>query len=368
MNELLHIGVDVDDKSFHIAGFCESTGEIFEVQCKPNPGALLKCLKKFKALGFEIITCYEATYIGFSLHRFLKKNGVKNIVVAPSLIPTQASDRVKTDRLDSLKLAKYLAKDLLTEVYVPDEKDEARRDLVRSRSFIVSQRSDLKRHLLAALRRYGLDYKSETGGKTYWTNVHLNWLEVKLKSLEPCARTNVEMLLTQYSYITKQLDIYNEEINKISNEARYKKRVDTLCCFKGISRITALTLITEIGDIKRFSHPNKLTSYAGLDIREYSSGGRELKFGITKMGNRRIRTAVVEACQVQTTRLYMSRRLKLARENQPAEVIDVADRCMKRLKKKTTTLRLRNKHNNKIKVACARELLCFTWEALQLVS
>lgn len=366
MKPLLHIGIDVDDKAFHIAGFCLETGEILERKCKPTTGSLYKCLEKFKKSGYTIQTCYEATYLGFSLHRFLQCKGIKNKVIAPSLIPEKASDRVKTDRIDSLKLAKYLAKDLLTVVHVPDEEDESRRDLIRSRSFVVAQRADLKRHILSILRRHGLDYKTETQGKQYWTKAHLLWLERRVKDLKKHVRLNIEMLLLQFENLSNQIAHYDEEIENISGENRYKKKVEALCCFKGISRVTALTLVTEIGDIKRFSHPKQLTSYAGLDIREYSSGGKELKFGITKMGNRRIRTAVVEACQTPP-RLYLSRRLKETRKGQPKEVVDVADRCLKRLVKKSVQLKVKNKHHNKIKVACARELLSFTWEVLKLV-
>ena len=122
--------------------------------------------------------------------------------------------------------------------------------------------------------------------------------------------------------------------------------------------------VTEIGDIKRFSHRKNLVSYAGLDIREYSSGGREKKFGITKMGNKRIRTAVVEACQRSSMLYRISRRLKVSREGQLKEIIAIADKCMKRLSKRSNHLQWRNKHVNKIKVACTRELLSFTWEVL----
>ena len=367
MKQLLHIGIDVDDKAFHVTGFCSETGEILERKCKPTTGALYKCLEKLNKLNYELKTCYEATYLGYSLHRFLKSKNIENKVIAPSLIPEKASDRVKTDRIDSLKLAKYLAKDLLTEVHVPDEEDESRRDLIRSRAFVMSQRSDLKRHILSILRRYDLNYKVETGGKQYWTNAHLAWLEKRIKGLKEYARINVEVLLVQYENLCVQLAHYDEEIERISDESRYKKKVGALCCFKGVGKVTALTLVTEIGDIKRFTHPKQLTSYAGLDIREYSSGGRELKFGITKMGNRRIRTAVIEACQTPP-RLYLSRRLKEAQKKQPKEVVEVADRCLKRLVKKSTHLKFKNKHHNKVKVACARELLNFTWEVLKLVS
>ena len=127
--------------------------------------------------------------------------------------------------------------------------------------------------------------------------------------------------------------------------------------------MSALSLLVEIGDIRRFNHPRKLTSYAGMDIREYSSGGKEKKFGITTMGNRRIRTIAVEACQLFRT-MRVSRRLQAARKGQDEKIVSIAEKCMKRLKKRAYHLLEKNKHSNKIKVACAREFLAFIWEAL----
>ena len=127
-------------------------------------------------------------------------------------------------------------------------------------------------------------------------------------------------------------------------------------------------LILELGDIKRFSHPRKLTSYAGMDLREYSSGGKERKYSMSKMGNRHIRTIVVEACQGVKLKPKLCRSLKKRREGMPVQYTEVADRCMKRLYKKSTHLLLAGKPVNKIKVACARELLGFVWESLNLAA
>lgn len=149
---------------------------------------------------------------------------------------------------------------------------------------------------------------------------------------------------------------------------RYRAKKDALCCLRGVSTLTAITLITEIGDVRRFAHPKMLTSYAGLDVSEYSSGGKEKKLGITKQGNRRIRTAAVESCQRAGQRCYISKRLKADRKGQPDKVVAIADKCMSRLRKKSLRLQYAGKHVNKVKVACAREFLCFTWEILREVA
>lgn len=138
--------------------------------------------------------------------------------------------------------------------------------------------------------------------------------------------------------------------------------------FRGIGTLTAMSVIFEIGGARRFDHPKRLLSYAGLDIREYSSGGHERKFGMSKLGNSYLRKAVASASQLAMNPVSLSRGLKKRRVQCEQEMIVIADRCMDRLSKKSYHLRKREKPNNKIKVACAREMLGFIWEALQKVA
>jgi transposase len=368
MNSILHVGLDVDDKMFHGGAISLETGEVLEFRSKPTLGALLKKLKKLQANGYELKICYEATYLGYNLCRDLREQLFSCEIVAPSLIPEMASARVKTDRLDANKLAEYYAKGLLTPIYIPDKKDEQVRDLVRARGFLVDQRKSLKRHILSTCRRYRLDYKRERKARNYWTATHIDWLADSVDKLEEVTKTMFDVLLYQLERMNEAIAEYDRAIEKISEQKRYKAKKDALICFRGIGTLSAMTLITEIGDIRRFSHPAKLTSYVGLDIREYTTGGKEKKYGITKMGNRRIRTVAIESCQRLTSSSRPNKRLRLARQGQEVKIIDVADRCMARLSKKSSRMHYAGKHPNKIKVACAREMLGFIWEALRLVA
>ena len=368
MKKLLHVGLDVDDKSFHIGAFCSETGEVFELTSRPNSGDLLKKLLKFQEKNFQIKICYEATYIGYSLHRALQKENIDVEIIAPSMIPELASKRVKTDRLDAIKLAKYYANGLLTTVYVPTQEDEHERDLLRSRSFMVDQRKDLKKHILSTCRRNNLHFRQEKNAKKHWTVKHLNWLTGEINKLSGPLRTTFDFLMFQLKKIDECINDFEEKIKELAENEKYKKKKDTLSCFRGVGTLTAMTLITEIGDVKRFKHPRQLTSYAGLDIAEYSSGGKEKKFGITKMGNKRIRTAAIESCQRVEKANKLCKRLKEHRQHQDAKVIDVADRCITRLRKKSNRMLDAGKERNKVKVACAREFLNFIWEALHVAA
>jgi transposase len=366
--KIVYVAIDVDNTSFHGAAITHDTGELSAFKCKPDGGVLKKKLLELFASHYEIRLCYEASYIGYSLCRFLRKSGIHCDIIAPSLIPVKVGVRVKTDRLDATKLAVYYAKDMLTPIYIPTEEDEEVRDIIRSRNFMMHQRKRLKTHILSACARYDINFKEETGRKTNWTDLHIAWLKKRLKVLRrPVCRLDIEMLLAQYTSLSESIEKIDAEIQRISQEERYKKSNEALCTFRGIDTLSAMTIISEIGDIRRFAHPRQLTSYAGLDVAEYSSGGKERKKGITKTGNKRIRTILTECCQTVTNQPILSKRLKRFRATQPQEIIDISDRCMNRLYKKASRMLYAGKHRNKIITACSREMLGFIWEALLIV-
>ena len=365
-SELFFLGLDVDDKKFHGFALSILSGESFDFCCEPNQKALEKQLAQRKIHPKNLKICYEATYLGFSLCRSLREAGFHCDVIAPSLIPQVKGDKVKTDRLDAEKLARYYASSLLTVVHVPDLEQEMERDILRSRKFIVDQMSATKKHINSLTRRLGWSYKSEEGAKKSWTNSYIYWLKAKVRSSDSSAlKLNLEILLRQYESCAERVLEYDHQIDKLAQSDLYREKVRALSTYRGIDQQTALVLVTELGDIKRFAHPKQLASYAGLDMIERSSGGCEKKFGISKDGNRFIRTAVVESCQTASLPVKVSRSLTLRRLDVEARYIDIADRCMGRLNKKSRRLLARGKQRNKVKVACAREMLGFIWETLR---
>lgn len=366
-SNLLFVGVDVDDNSYRGSAISESTGEIFEFRSAPSAVHLTKKLKSFRDQGYLIRVCYEATYLGFSLYRALMKQGFECVVIAPSLIPELASQKVKTDRLDAEKLARYFKAGLLTAVHVPNEKDEDVRDLLRTRALFVEQSVELKNYILSLCRRMGWDYKQESQKKNHWTDHHVRWLEQKINQSEGPRARNLALLKSRLDHVLETIAKYKEIIGELASAPQYKKKVEALNCFRGLSTLSSMTIVTEIGDINRFAHPRSLTSYVGLDVVEYSSGGKERKYGISKMGNRRIRTTVVEACQLALRTPKINRSLRSRRKDVNENVVLIADRCMERLHKKGSRLLAKGKHRNKVKVACSREMLGFLWEALRAV-
>jgi len=367
---LLFAGIDVDENSFNVALISKKTGEFFHFQCKPNSGALIKKLDSFKSKGFLLKICYESTYLGFSLCREIRKHDYDCEVIASSLIPEVPGKKVKTDKVDCRNLATYYMQGLLTVISMPDKDDEAERDLLRSRSFLVGQMKALKTHISSACKRMNIDWKNSTGKTDLWTKSHRIWLDKAISELgnDELLKVNLSCLVSSLNQLETTIDYYNHKIEELSRKEKYLEKVKSLTAFRGIQTLTAMTVVAEIGNINRFPSPRQLVSYLGLDIIEYSSGGREKKFGITKMGNRHARTALVEANQMSRRPSNVSRYLSERRSGVEPKQIAVADRCMKRLSKKAYQMNMKGKSANVIKTACAREMVGFIWESLKNVA
>lgn len=368
--KIIYVGVDVDDNSFHATALFPETGEVLEYKTKPTFTSLVTKLTDLKGKFPDIILkiCYEATYIGFTLKRDLESAGFDCVVVAPSSIPRTHGSQVKTDRVDAGKLAQYYAAGILTIVTVPEKEMESDRDLMRTRQFILHQLAEVRTHIQSLLRRNGLNYKSETGNKSHWTKHHMVWIEKQIKESFGSLKKNLELLIQQMKWLKHTLTEYDKSAEELAKTEKYQKKVNSLICYHGVKNIFAMVMITEIGDIKRFAHPNQLSSWVGFDVREYSSGGKQNRFGITKHGNRYLRTAFVEANQRLPRNRQIHHDLKMRRKEIDPALVAIADRYLDRVCKKGNRLLYAGKHPNKVKVACAREMVGFVWESLRAVA
>lgn len=363
---VIYVGLDVDDTQYHGSALDKDTGEVITFQCRPTLAGLVQQLAKLDH-AFRDSTlnlCYEASYIGYTLQRDLAKHGYHCDVVAPSSIPSPRGKQIKTDRIDAAQLAQFYANGLLTIVSIPEPEQEQDRDLLRSRQKLVEQRKELRTHILSLLRRNGHHFRQETPNKAHWTMLHKSWLEKVIATSSGSFLVNLSLLVRQLNAVNTILAEYDQEIHAMAITERYKRSVQALTCYKGIKNLFALTMITEIGDIKRFPHPRQLMSWIGMDIREYSSGGKHNRFGITKQGNRYLRSAFIEANQRGYRTARLSKDVKARRKDTEPDLIAIADRCLRRLNKKCNRLLIASKHPNKVKVACAREMVGFVWESL----
>ncbi len=368
---ILYVGLDVDDTSFHGCALTENQQEGLEFKTKSSSSDPCRTLEKFNTQKNALKICYEAGYLGYSLQRELQEKGYRCEIVAPSLIPHPAGKRVKTDRLDARGLARYYAKGLLTTIHVPSPEQEAVRDLLRSRCFLKKQIQRVRHHFLSCIRRLGLHYRQETANPdgTYWTKQHRIWLKGKIEKFDSDPlKLNFTLLLSRLEALEEERNSYEDQIENLAKNPCHQQKIRALTCYRGIDTLAALSLVSEIGDIRRFDHPRRLTSYCGMDIIEHSSGGKERKFCMSKMGNKHIRTCVIEACQFVSYPPLISKILKERRKETPMHLVQIADRCMQRLYKKSRKMLYREKPTNKVKAACARELLGFIWESLRAVT
>lgn len=241
--EILYAGLDVDDQAYHFFGFSKTTGETIEFKCFPSVSSFEKKLKKFEAERFELRMCYEASYLGFSLQRNLTKKGYEVDVIAPSLIPEITSKKIKTDKLDAEKLARYYSNDLLTVVHVPTVENEADRDLLRARKFLVEQLKSTKNHINSFCRKLDLDFKQETTLKNLWTKTYMVWLEEKVNGLKVSSqKVLMNSLLQSYFGLVNQIEILEMEIEKLATSGNYSKPVSYLNCFRGLNNLSSLTV------------------------------------------------------------------------------------------------------------------------------
>jgi transposase len=301
---------------------------------------------------------YEAGCLGFTLYHQLAKHHVQCVILAPTtMLVSQSRKRIKTDKRDASIIARCLAHHDYSPVHVPTAEDEEIKEFIRMRDDHKLALKKVKQQILAFCLRHGHSFDGN-----HWTQAHVAWLHaLKLKGLY--AEILTEYLLT-YSKLADKLERLDKRIGELASGERYAENVHKLSCFLGIRAQTALSVLTETGDFKRFASAPQYACFLGLVPGEDSSGDSQTRLGITKAGNRHIRTLLIEAAQSYTRGKagYKSKGIKARQEGNPPEVIAYADRANERLRRKYYHLVLgKNKRSNVAKTAIARELACFIW-------
>jgi transposase len=355
---VIYVGLDVHKDSIVIAVAREGREEAMVWKTIPNCSVRLR--KELKALaknGETLKTCYEAGPTGFGVCRTLRESGIDCIVVAPSLVPTKAGDRIKTDHRDAKKLAHFLRSGDLTEVYVPDEEVEAIRDLERARDDAKCAERAARHQLSKFLLRHGRQWDYTT-----WTRKHLDWIRSQ-KFAYPAQ----QLVLQDY---LKAVEDLGERVQRLT-DAMEEKVADTtlaplmqaLQAFRGISVVSATTIAAEVGDFKRFDTAGKFMSYVGLVPSEDSSGKRQRRGAITRCGNAHLRRILVEAALHYRHLPVMSKELRRRNQGVAEGVRRIAWEAQKRLNKRLYHLIRSGKCMQKTVIALARELAGFIWAA-----
>lgn len=296
-----------------------------------------------------LAVAYEAGPGGFDLLRLLTRIGVRCDVIAPSLVPVRAGDRVKTDRRDAKKLVRLYRAGELTFVAAPDEQTEGLRDLMRCREDLRCARTAARHRVAKQLLRHGRIYRD---GKKQWTKMHIAWVH-RQRLDDPLAQRALEQMLIHLEGVDRQLARLDADLEHIAATGPWRDQVAALTAFRGISTRTALGLISEIGDFRRFAHPRELASWLGITPSEYSSGDQQHRGHITKTGNRHARRLLIE------TAWHYRHRPRRPTNGRPRS--DRAWLAEVRLHRRHHDLIQRGKRSTIVNVAIARELAAFIW-------
>ena len=360
----VYVGMDVHKDSFSL---CCYTNEKERSEYPQRVDAhYSKVINYIEAMRFHygddaaFICGYEAGCLGFTLYHQLTDHNQKCVVMAPTtMLKPSGHKKVKTDKRDAALLARCLAHHDYRPVHIPTDRDEQVKEYIRMRCDHKLALKKVKQQILAFCLRHGFRF-SDTN--QHWTQAHLRWL----RALRPDGlyREVLEEYMITFDCLTSKIERLNQRIEELAAQQEYKEDVKKLTCFLGIRTLTALSVITEVGDFKRFANAQCFASYLGLTPGENSSGPDRNRLGITKAGNRYIRMLLMEAAQCYSHgRIgYRSKVLKKRQEGNSPAVIAYADKANERLRRRYYYLTLhKNKRCNVAKTAVARELACFIW-------
>ena len=355
-----YVGLDVHKATIAVAvAECGREAAYSEGEIANTPKAVRKLVARLSARfgGERLLFVYEAGPCGYVLHRQLQGSGHGCEVVAPSLIPRKAGERVKTDRRDALCLARLSRAGELMAVWVPGEEQEAMRDLTRAREDMKAIELKARQRLGAFLLRHGWVYEK---GKSRWTQAHFRWLET-VRFDSPVQQIVFQEYLETVRDAQRRVAGLEAQMGEALAGWSLRPVAEALMALRGVSRITAMTVLAELGDISRFDSPRQLMAFLGLVPSEHSSGQRRRQGAITKTGNGHVRRVLVEAAWNYRFMARKTRVIERRAERTPPAVQAIAWAAQKRLCGRYRRLMEAGKAKGQVTTAVARELAGFIW-------
>jgi len=357
------IGLDVHKETIAVAVAEGNGGEVRYVgEIANTADAIKKLIKQLKQPDVDLFFCYEAGGCGYGIYHQLTDLGWGCKVVAPSLIPRKAGDRIKTDRRDSMMLARLLRAGELTAVWVPDSAQEALRDLTRAREDMKHLQRQAKQRLLGFLLRHDKRYS----GISNWTQVFFRWLET-VKFDQPVQQIVLQEYIDTVKECSKRVANMDRQIEQAAQASQTWPVIEALMALRGVNLLTAVTVVAEIGDLRRFNNAPQLMAYLGLVPSEHSSGGSVRRGHITKTGNSHVRRVLVESAWTYRYAARKTANIQRRAEKTSAEVQEIAWEAQKRLCGRYQALGNRGKLKVQVCTAIARELAGFIWAVGQVV-
>lgn len=360
----LFIGMDVHKETFSLCCY-DVTKDTYSHHHKTAADykhvlAYLASLRRVFGEEVSFLCGYEAGCLGFTLYHQLTAENIRCVILAPTTMTVKkGGNRIKTDKRDAENIARCLGHHDYSPVHIPTEQDEQVKEYIRMRADHKLALKKVKQQILSFCLRHNYRYES---GKSHWTQTHIKWLQ-NLKPEGLYQEILAEYLLT-FENLTDKIERLDKRIEEIASTEEYAEKVKKLSCFIGIKTQTALSVVVEVGDFKRFSSAERFSAYLGLVPGENTSADDRNVLGITKAGNRHVRSLLIESAQGYTRGQigYKSKELKSRQYGNPPEVIAYADKGNERLRRRYYKMVLsQNKKHNVAKTAIARELACFMW-------
>lgn len=321
-----------------------------------RPDAVGKLVAKLADRHKRLAFCYEAGPTGYGLYRQITALGYDCQVVAPSMVPVRPGGHVKTDRRDATMLAALFRAGELTAIWVPDAAHEAMRDLVRGRQAAMEGLRRARQQLLSFLLRHGRIYPT----RSHWTRGHRRWL-AEQRFAHAAQQIVFEELIQAIEQAQSRRDRLAEQMVALLPAWSLRETVAALQALRGVAVLSAITLVAEIGDVRRFTNPRQLMAWLGLVPREHSSGATIARGAITKAGNGRARRILIESAWTYRLPARVGRALLDRSEALPEPVRAIAWKAQVRLCARYRRLKRAGKPTNVITVAIARELAAFVW-------
>ena len=361
MTSIIYVGMDVHTTNYTLCSYIYGEDDVFaQVQVGPDYRNILKYLQQVQEIYSDCyIKCgYEAGSLGYSLYHQLVNHGVDCVILAPTSMPETRRKGIKNDKRDARKIARCLANNTYSPVYIPTEEDNAVKEYIRMRDDQKATVKKLKQQMLSFCTRHGKFFNEGNN----WTLKHLNWLK-KLDFNNAVLNETLQEYLILYHQASEKVTTYDKRIEEFAGQDVYAEKVKKLSCYIGIKTHTALSLIVETGDFARFAKAQSYSSYLGLVPGENSSGLFTQRTGITKAGNTHLRRLLIEAAHSYTrgTPGNKSKTISSRQAGNDPKVIAYADRANERLRRKFYRLTYRNTKYNVAITAIAREISCFVW-------
>jgi transposase len=352
------LGLDVHAETIAVA-IAEPDGEVRSLGTIANRAESIRKLVKKLGPVEELKVCYEAGPTGYVLYWQLAELGVACEVIAPTLMPMKAGDRVKTDRRDAERLVRSYRSGDLTPVWVPNEGSEALRDLVRAREAAKQDQLRARHRLSKFLLRTG---QRPAAGVKAWTQAYLTWVK-QLHFTQAARESTLLDYLHEVEHMAERVKRLEQAIADAVQLAspQMQEVVRGLQALRGIAQISAVTIVAELGELSRFASARQLMGYSGAVPSEDSSGQRTRRGSITKTGNAHLRRIAIEAAWSYRLRPGVGPALRKRQEGVPEEIKEIAWKAQHRLHKRYLRLSAAGKDQRKIITAVGRELLGFIW-------